>query len=173
MTGQLCENSAACPFAAYQVSVCCFNPQSLPHSPRLKGAYSSCGSGRNTFAHTCALFIFNRCRVEGPVQNGSHLSSINNSATQAQKHSEDHTEKGTHTHSISHAGSYEVPPLLKGNTRTRLPLSPPFCFCSLPCSYDSGWNRGLGSSSPEVGIQDHTCVTTVTTQTTICPARSF
>ena len=73
MMEQLCENSLACPFPAYQVTSwhykChpCHQPQSLPPSPKLKVACSSSGSGRNTFAHTCALFIFNRCRVEGPV----------------------------------------------------------------------------------------------------------
>lgn len=39
------------------------------------------GNGRNTSAHTCVLFIFNRCWVKGPVQNGCHLSGINNSVT--------------------------------------------------------------------------------------------
>lgn len=39
------------------------------------------GNGRNTSAHTCVLFIFSRCWVKGPVQNGCHLSGINNSVT--------------------------------------------------------------------------------------------
>lgn len=108
MMKQLCENSTVCSLSAYQVIVWhykfrpCHQPQSLPLSAKLKVACSSSGSERNTFAHTCALFIFNRCRVAGPVQNGSHLSSINNSVTQAQTH-----RKGKHT--LTHAGLYDVP----------------------------------------------------------------
>lgn len=104
MTEQLRGNGLACPFPAYQVTVWRYKfqpshqPQSLPPTPKLKVACSSCGSGGNTFAHTCALFIFNRCRVEGPVQNGCHLSSINNSVTQAQTHREQHSGKHTYTY---------------------------------------------------------------------------
>lgn len=103
MMEQLCENSLACPFPAYQVTVwhykfySCHQAQSLPLSPKLKVVCCSSGSGRNTFAHTCALFIFNRCRVEGPVQNGCHLSSINNSVTQAQTQTGTHWKAHTHT----------------------------------------------------------------------------
>lgn len=59
--------------SAYQVIVWCYKfhpcrqPQFLPLFPKLKVAHGPGGSGRNTFAHTCALFISNRCWVEGPV----------------------------------------------------------------------------------------------------------
>lgn len=96
MMEQLCENSLACSPPEYQVTVCCYKfhsclqPQFLPPSPKLKVSRGFIGSGRNTFAHTCALFISNRCRVEGPVWNGCHLSGINNSVTSAQTQRQEH-----------------------------------------------------------------------------------
>lgn len=74
----------------------CHQPQPLPRSSRLKVACSCSGSVGNTFAHTCSLFIFNRCWVEGPVQNGCHLSSINNSVTQAKTQTRN-VQQSTHT----------------------------------------------------------------------------
>lgn len=105
MMEQLYENSLACPFPAYQVIVWHykFQPghqvQFLPLTRGLKVIRCSTGSGRNTFAHTCALFIYNRCRVEGPAQNGCHLSNINNSAPQAQIQREVRTGK---SHTLPH-----------------------------------------------------------------------
>lgn len=108
MMEQLSENSLPCLntkrfFWRYKFQPC-RQPQFLPASPWLKMACSLCGSAGNTFAHTCALFISNRCRVEGPVQNGCHLSSINNSVPRTQ------TWRGvTHRkHTHFHAGLQEV-----------------------------------------------------------------
>lgn len=98
---------------------------------------------------TQALFIFNRCRVEGPVQNGSHLSSINNSVIQT--HREEHAGKCRHPH----AGLHEKPTHLKVNTHTQRSFSSsdrPCCLRS--CGYCNVRNGGLCSSCREIRIQD-------------------